>query len=94
MSNKDIRKNQSLAPPRGAAVRHLAGRTFRCVRPGLWIAYDRTVLREEFRGSTWNAGHDWVAERWGAEDWRAEEHFGVGLTFNEAAATIPEKRYG
>ena len=52
------------------------------------MADDRTVLREEFRGMLEH--HGWVAERWDKEDRAAEECYGIGLTFKEAARTIPE----
>ena len=71
-----------------ATTRHLAGRAFICVEPGLWMAGDRTVLREEFRGM--REHHGWVAERGGKRDHDAAEHYGIGLSLKEAARTIPE----
>lgn len=71
-----------------AATRHFAGRVFTCVQPGLWRS-GRVVLREEMRGT--REHHDWVAERWGKEDWRAEEVYGIGLSLKEAAATLPHE---
>ena len=68
------------------ATRIFSGKKFRCAEPGLWIADDRTVLREEFRGMPNH--HGWVAERWGSTDREVEEHYGIGLTLKEAADTL------
>lgn len=68
-----------------SAVRNVAGRIFKCVEPGWWKADDGSVLREEFRGSPNN--HGWVAEKRHGDE--IVEHYGIGLSFNEAARTLP-----